>query len=62
MSGIGTGNRVADDFLAIKKREEEIRKEDAEQLAKAIAAQEARDKEELAKAEKAAAENASKVS
>ena len=61
-SGLSTRHLIADEFLAIKARQEEIRKEEAEQLAKALAAQETRDKEEQAKAEKLAAENASKAS
>lgn len=52
--GVGTRHLIADEFLAIHERAEAIRKEEAEQLAKALAAQEERDKAELAKAEAAA--------
>ena len=54
MSGDGTGTRarIADEFLEIAARRAAIRKEEEEQLAKAMAAREERDKAEQAKAEK----------
>lgn len=48
--GVGTRHLIADEFLAIKQRQVEIAKDEAEQLAKAIAAQEERDKADIAKA------------
>lgn len=64
MSGLSTRHLIADEFLSIKLRQAEIAKEEAEQLAKAVAEQEKRDKEEQAKvdARLAEAEKAKPVS